>query len=139
GGQGREPGDPIQEAAALRSAGYRLEIIAFDMDGKRSKTVAAWNQQIEAMAEAAGGRWVSVTDAADLAPAMVAAATGRPGHCTVSDSEGKVVYAGPFEGNIDLDPGRYRLRALHGAEPFEVEFTVTRGRTTRVEFDAAQM
>ncbi|QDV06095.1 von Willebrand factor type A domain protein [Planctomycetes bacterium Poly30] len=141
GGQGREPGDPVKSAERVGRAKVKLEIVAFDLgDGANlSTTQAAWNEQIRAMADASEGRAVSVVDADRLAAAVSAAATGKPGLFELTNEAGALVQQGPFGGKLELEPGSYVFRTTFAGAPFEVTLEIERGRTTRVEFDAAKV
>jgi hypothetical protein len=130
GEEAEPPRDPVAAARELKAAGdVHLTIIGFAIGLPDSQ------QQLEKMAEAAGGTRRFTRDKAELIESLNAAARAQPAPFTVVDEEGATVGEGVFGDELELASGSYRLRTASADGPVEVEFHVRPGRTVRIAWD----
>lgn len=131
-------GAPVDAAATLGSAiKGRFYIVGFDINRSR------WVEQLRAIADAGGGVYWPVREAAALTQDLEAIVYPRPPAyrlLRVTENVEEAVAVEPFGGEpVELEPGRYRLAANYLGHDFEAEFWINPEATTRVELNAADL
>ncbi|MEM1436575.1 MAG: VWA domain-containing protein [Pseudomonadota bacterium] len=110
-------GDPVSAARALAADGVPVHVIGFGLGNDKDEDTAS----LEAIAEAAGGRFVTAGSADELKKALEAT-VGTPYRVL----EGQTVVAESMLGNeerIYLPEGSYRVE-LDSVPPYEVPLTL---------------
>jgi len=124
--------DPVAaaESWAGRSS-VQLLVMGFDIDRPN------WERQLQAIADAAGGQYVSVDQADELAARVVSVVTPEPPAFEVLDDANETVARGRFGDEIPLEPGAYTLSFRFDGRPVTSSFWVSPGRVVRIHLDAA--
>jgi hypothetical protein len=94
-----------------------------------------WTEQLHAMAEAGGGRYVQVDHAAELADRVAAAVLAEAPRFDVVDPNGTTVARGRFGDTVELEPGPYTLTFRVQDDDVAKPLHIAPGRTTRVHLD----
>ena len=124
----RERRDPVAAAQRVGTRrGWSLQVVGFDI-GKPK-----WRQQLEAMARAGGGAYLPVDRGDVLRACLQGAIRPLPDRMIVAGPGGEREV--PLPGELDLEPGEYRLRFEVAGQPFEVYASVRAGALTRVRLD----
>ncbi|HEY2588604.1 MAG TPA: zinc-ribbon domain-containing protein [Tepidisphaeraceae bacterium] len=131
----RPRGNPIKACQDLAKVkNVRFHIVGFDINEPD------WSQQVQAMAQASGGRYWPAARGADLARSVRDAVLGIPEQFTVIGADGReVVRSARFGDSVPLGEGKYVLRTAYAGRSFEQPFYVSPGETTAVTFDASQI
>jgi len=123
--------DPV--AAAERWAGRasaHLWVVGFDIDRPE------WTKQLHAIANAAGGQYVQVERADELADQVVAVVVPAPPAFEVFDEGGTPVARGRFGDSLVLEPAVYRLAFEFSGKSVDTTLWVKPGQTTKVHLDS---
>ncbi|MCB9911173.1 MAG: VWA domain-containing protein [Planctomycetes bacterium] len=128
----RERLDPVAAAAAFaKNRRWSLTIVGFDI-GK-----PAWQDQLEQMAQAAGGAYLTADQGAELLPSVRAALQPLPDTITVEPRSGGPAQSLALPVHCELAGGEYLVRFQVGAEAFEIPIRVPNGGQTRIVLDPA--
>jgi hypothetical protein len=132
GGEDTQPRrDPVAAAAAYaKLPNVRLRIIGFDINRED------WTEQLQAMAQAAGGQYLPAANNELLLRELRTAVFETPDTFVVLDESQKQVAAGEFGKSVELPPGRYSIRSSYGGQTFEEPLWINAGSTTAVTFNA---
>lgn len=120
-------GDPEAAIARLRSSGVsvQIEIVGFAIDDSKLKdTFRKW-------ARIGAGNYWDAKDEQDLTRYLRTAVSPV---VVVSDKAGRVVFRGPYEKPLSLQPGLYRVRVGKGQSEEIKEIKVEPGRDSVVKF-----
>ena len=129
-------GAPVEAAAALGSAfNGSFYVVGFDINQPR------WTQQLEQMANAAGGAYWPVRQAPALTRGLEAIVAPPAPAFTLTRTDDDTTL-GPYDFNappIELPPGEYRLDTEHLGHAFTTTFWINPEATTRINLDAAEL
>lgn len=130
----RPRGNPVKACEELAKVkNVRFHIVGFDINQPD------WSQQLQAMAQASGGRYWPAAKAVDLERSVRNAVLGIPEQFVVLGADGRQVKAGQFGDSVSLPEGQYKFRTVFAGRPFEQELYISPGENTAVTFDASQV
>ncbi len=126
--------NPVASAAAYRDLdSVTFRILGFDINRPN------WTRQLKGMAEASGGVYMPVEDAANLARDLVAIVSPPPPAFRLLTPEGELVAEGRFGDTLDtLEPGEYRMETTVSDSVHITEFWLHPGRSTRLAMNWEQ-
>lgn len=130
----RPRGNPIKAATELaKIKNVRFHIVGFDINEPD------WSTQLQAMAQASGGRYWPAAKGADLERSVRNAVLGIPEQFVVSDADGHPIKTGRFGDSVSLAAGKYHLQVAFAGRSFDQDFYVSPEETTSLTFDASQI
>lgn len=130
----RPRGNPIKACQDLAKVkNVRFHIVGFDINEPD------WSTQLQAMAQASGGRYWPAAKGADLERSVRNAVLGIPDQFTLLDGDGHSLKDGHFGDSIPLPEGKYSLRTAFAGRRFDQEFHISPQETTLISFDASQV
>lgn len=126
--------NPVESARAYANLEHvQFHVLGFDINRPN------WTLQLEQMAEASGGRYHPVAEAADLTRDLKYMVSPPPPAFEILDTNGELVTQSQFGGNdIELEPGEYRLKTKLADREMETTFWIRPGSATRLTFDWEQ-
>jgi hypothetical protein len=127
-------GNPIKACQDLAKVqNIRFHLVGFDINEPD------WSTQLQAMAQASGGRYWPAAKGADLERSVRNAVLGIPEQFTLTDADGHDVKSGRFGDSVTLPAGKYHLRTSFANRPFDEVLYISPQEITSVVFDASQI
>lgn len=127
-------GNPVKACRELAKVqNIHFHIVGFDINEPD------WSTQLQAMAQASGGRYWPAAKGADLERNVRNAVVGIPENFTISDASGADLKSGHFGDSLSLPPGKYRMRTPFAGHTFDQDFYISPQEVTSLTFDASQI
>ena len=130
----RPRGNPVKAAAELaKIKNLTFQIVGFDINQPD------WSQQLQAMAQASGGRYWPAAREKELQNSVSNAVMGVPEQFALTDANGHALADGKFGQAISLPEGKYHFQTIYGGQTIAQDFYISPDEITSITFDASQV